>query len=504
MAEVSPPLGLLELASVARAEDAEVSVVDFNLLYHLDPRLRDWDFYATATELLLREQADVYGFTSMAVDSHVALELARLVKQAEPSCVTVFGGSHFSSSACEFLGCYPWVDYIARGEGESAFASLVRCLASGAVALCKDIPGLWSQSSTADKGASTVSPPPPAFDLVNIDAYFRLNPRRTLDFEASRGCRFKCAFCYSPLHYTEAHSFQIDETLCRLASLKRLGADHVFFVDDNFLNWPAFAVQFCRELDMARLGLQWTCYATFPQLNTNTILWMRRAGCAAVFSGIDAVGETSQCIFNKRFASNLGSMRCRIEQCVELGIVPTCAFLLSPPSHPCGADVNAVIGAALVAREAGAQVRLNTFTPYTGTPSQRGLPGRTEFDELKVRLLLDVPECVETNAYARSHPELFPFHARYVPKEEWTSFIGLSHCLFTLLHAHSVDLLQMWKLYGMSPVDFAEQILKEMQDIMLVPKERRREEELELASQLFGNVICGDSVSLPSEAGRTL
>jgi hypothetical protein len=62
----------------------------------------------------------------------------------------------------------------------------------------------------------------------------------------------------------------------------------------------------------------------------------------------------------------------------------------------------------------------------------------------------------------------------------------------------------MWKLYGMSPVDFAEQILKEMQDIMLVPKERRREEELELASQLFGNVICGDSVSLPSEAGRTL
>src|SRR5579864_2387636 len=95
--EIAPPLGLLRLAEAAANKfGASVAIEDFNLLYHLEPALRR-DFYDEAVRRLLALDADVYGFTSMGADSHVALELARRVKLANPFCKTVLGGPHFSS-----------------------------------------------------------------------------------------------------------------------------------------------------------------------------------------------------------------------------------------------------------------------------------------------------------------------------------------------------------------------------------------------------------------------
>src|ERR1039458_2482278 len=78
--ELAPPLRLLRLAGVAHNLGSTVHVEDYNLLWRLDARLQS-SFYETAADRLLSLDADIYGFTSMAVDSHVALELARLVKE---------------------------------------------------------------------------------------------------------------------------------------------------------------------------------------------------------------------------------------------------------------------------------------------------------------------------------------------------------------------------------------------------------------------------------------
>src|ERR1017187_1739283 len=113
--ELAPPLGLLRLARVAHELGAAVTVEDYNLLWHLDARLRS-SFYEAATERLLSLEGDVYGFTSMAVDSHVALELARRVKQHRPESSMMVGGTHFSSIAGELQGAFPWVDLVITGN----------------------------------------------------------------------------------------------------------------------------------------------------------------------------------------------------------------------------------------------------------------------------------------------------------------------------------------------------------------------------------------------------
>ena len=123
--ELAPPLGLLRLARAAHELDARVHVEDYNLLWHLDAQLRS-SFYDAATERLVGLEGDIYGFTSMAVDSHVALELARRVKQQRPESFIVLGGTHFSSIAETLPSAFPWVDMVVRGEGEGVFAALLR------------------------------------------------------------------------------------------------------------------------------------------------------------------------------------------------------------------------------------------------------------------------------------------------------------------------------------------------------------------------------------------
>lgn len=492
--EIAPPLGLLRLAGAARDAGAEATVVDFNLLSHTEPALQGSSFYEAAVERLLAEDADVYGFTSMAVDSHVSLHLARLIKQARPDALTAVGGTHFSSIADEVLVAYPWVDYVVKGEGEGAFCDLI----GGRVAAVPTVirSARWPREL-----------PEPAYDLVDLKTYFAVNPNRCLDFEGGRGCRFKCAFCYSPVHYGGPRLFDIGTTLEGLERLACLGAKHVFFVEDNFVNDPAHAVALCREIEGARLGVTWHCYATLPQLSSEVLTWMARAGCTSVFTGVDAVGQVSQRAYRKGFMRQKTDLERKLVECVEAGVTPTCAFLLSPPSHPCGKDFDETISVALMARNCGAQVRLNTLTLYNATRSLTDAALPSEPDSVKPKLMLDVPEVVEHNSYAQERPQLFPFHSRYVSAQEWKSFVTQAHCLFTLFLCYPQTLDALWADTGVSPSEIARRVLDETGDLLRIEKSLRRDAELAAAIPVLENLTAtsvGARALIEAESGVLL
>jgi hypothetical protein len=484
--EIAPPLGLLTLAKAAQFEGVEVSLIDFNLLCQVQPELRGESFYENAIDRLLAEGASVYGFTSMAVDSHVALHLARLLKQAQPDVTNVLGGPHFSSIANEVLENYPWIDFVIRGEAETTFGNLIRDLRTKQNSKSRSVVSLGSGKH---EGVS------PAYDLVNLGLYYNVNPRRSLNFEGGRGCRFKCSFCYSPGHYNGARTFAIDSKIKELSNLVDLGAKHVFFVEDNFLNEPRHAIAFSKELQNAGLDLTWNCYVTLPQLSGEVIAAMAKGGCTGVFAGVDAVGELTQRTLGKRFLRGETALAEKLAECVGAGITPTCAFLLSPPSHPCGGDTEQTLRVALTARNCGAEVRLNTLTLYNQTKLQREFDPSVEVDETKVRLMLDVPKTVERNEYAKANPRLFPFHARYVPSPEWALFVSRIHCLFTLLACYPMTLDYLWSEKDISPVVIANSILVTTGDLVSIEKQRRRDVELLAAINVLEELTTGSKTS---------
>ena len=189
------PLGLLCLAAAVR-RDLPVTHVEI------------WDAPAekcgwrTLQRRLTAERIDVLGVGEETVSAHEALRAARIVKDANPDCLVVAGGTYFAHAIETTLrdGC---VDAIVRGEGEQTFVELLRHADDrGAWA---DIQGLAYRGPTGSPVLTAPRPliadldtlPFPAYDLVDMEHYGHgsRNHPGLVSVEHSRGCVDNCSFC---------------------------------------------------------------------------------------------------------------------------------------------------------------------------------------------------------------------------------------------------------------------------------------------------------------------
>jgi radical SAM superfamily enzyme YgiQ (UPF0313 family) len=447
--ELAPPIGLLSLGAALEQEDVEVEVLDFNLQGIADNSFVQQDFYAKALKLIEEKAPDVVGFTSMVINSHVALELGKRLKADCPDVIIVLGGTHFSSIAEEVLSFYPWVDYVIKGEGEAPFRDLIRAIKKGSRLNADNAPanvafrdGERIVTSHFKKPYEDMDELPfPDYRLVNMEDYFKLNPDRVLDYEPGRGCIYKCSFCYSPVHYGPgAQSKTIDRILSDMEKLQSMGAYHLFFVQDNFLNNASLAKEICRAIAAAKFKLTWNCYTTLPQMTEEMIRLLGQAGCVNAFTGIDAVNADCQKEFLKKFYKGWEPLERTLKCCAEHNVVPTCAFMVENPMRGIE-NLDKTLMTALFAKCNGAGLRLNTLTLYNGTATDLALQDKTlTYSELKPRLLLDCPDIVHVNEYAHDRPSLFPFHNTFLPEEVWHKFTVGMHITFTLFNAFPMTL----------------------------------------------------------------
>ena len=491
--ELAPPLGLLTLAAAVRNDTTDVSILDFNLRGIADHPFVDKNFYAKACSEIAAKAPDVVGITSMVVNSHVALELARRLKAADPAVRIVLGGTHFSSIAEEVLRVYRWIDFVVLGEAELPFRELLRLLERGEAVRTANAPdGVAFRDGDRIVSSRKLKPfpsmdelPEPAWDLVDLQAYFDINTDCVIDYEPGRGCVYKCSFCYSPVHYGPGgQSKSIDRLLADMQHLQDLGARHLFFVQDNFLNSGRAAAELCRAIADAGFSLTWNCYATLPQMTPDVLSALGAAGCVNAFTGIDAVNEECQREYLKRFYRGWGPLEKTLRTAVDCGVTPTCAFLVENPSAGI-AQVDRTLVTALFARCVGAGLRLNTLTLYNGTPTETASASPLTYSELKPQLLLDCPDLVQVNDYARDHPRLFPFHNTFLHPELWQRFVFGMHIAYTLVHSFPMTLYRWVTEDGGSIWTMIEALVDRAPELLAIDPWERRRHERELFMQWF-------------------
>ena len=489
--DLAPPLGLLTVAAAVEQDGVDVALLDINLLGMRDHTWSQGDFYTRAVAAVAETRPDVVGFTSMVVESHVCLEMARRIKAADPGVMIVLGGPHFSAIAPDILRLYPWIDYVITGEGEWATRALLRFLRGKAAAsdlvnvAYRDGGGIRLDRRLKPL-ASMAELPPPAYHLVDLPLYFETNPMRLLDYEHGRGCIFKCAFCYSPVHWGQGEQVkEVDRIVEEVAHLYGLGARHLFFVQDNFPNSKPVARAICRGLVEARTGMTWNCYATLPHLTADFLDDLAAAGCQAVFVGVDAITADSQRAFGKPFFKGWEKLEERLGACLDRGIVPTCAFMIDIPEGDSKATDEALT-TALFVRNLGCGIRLNTLTLYNETESDLALRGRPRlYTELKPRLLLDTPEMIHDNPYARENPELFPFHHTFLPLTVYSQFVIGMHLAYTLFTSFPRTLLQYVLVDGGSLWGLLAGLADKLSDLVAISPVMRRPTEREMFLKEF-------------------
>ncbi len=449
--ELAPPLGLLTLAAILREEDVEVAIVDLNLACFLDRSLAGPAFYERASDRIAATAPDLVGFTSMAIESHVALELARLLKERDPEVKTVMGGPHFSAIAKEVLTFYAWVDFVVTGAGEAALLGLIRALRTNRpVSAVRNLAwmehGIFRLDRAPLSKTSFSDVPFPAFDLVNVNEYFMINPSRVLDIEHNRGCVLNCSFCYSANHWGRGEQSRCLERL--VADLQRyydLGARHLSFVGDNFLNSQTDGIGVADAIASANPGVTWRCWATLPQLTEDVAEAFGRAGCKYIFVGVDAVSARAKKDFRKSYYRGWPALRRSMERCLDRGIIPACAFLLYPDaSAESRADNEEALNVATRVNLIRCGVRLSPLTLYEGTGLASGDaadPVRTSTE--KARVLFQGHWMTVENSYAEERPWLFPYHSTIGPPERFAALVRGTHAGHTLLNNFAHTMMQV-------------------------------------------------------------
>jgi hypothetical protein len=173
-------------------------------------------------------------------------------------CDCFIGGlSYYPYDALAVLKDHPEVDFALTHETEVTAERFLRRIRRGDVDF-GDIPGLTWRGPDGpvanpphgpdDRIADLDALPWPAFDLLDMDAFFEVQrhafradliheypePRRILPLITSRGCRFRCMFCQHstmPVPW-RAHSAAYLEALVR-GMRERYRPDLLFFLDDN-------------------------------------------------------------------------------------------------------------------------------------------------------------------------------------------------------------------------------------------------------------------------------
>ena len=173
---------------------------------------RDVSFIDAMTDHLSEEETrarlgadkfDVIAATAITPAIYKAERILQIAKEEQPRAVTVLGGIHGSFMYKQVLTEAPWIDVVARGEGENVFLNLVRAIDDGTF---KSAPETVRGVAYADGGNIVATPaePPiqnldelcPDWGMLSWDKYNYIPMGVRLGVpNFARGCPFTCSFC---------------------------------------------------------------------------------------------------------------------------------------------------------------------------------------------------------------------------------------------------------------------------------------------------------------------
>ncbi len=192
-----------------------------------------------------------------------ALRMTRAVKARYPDLPTVWGGWHpslFPTATLDEAG----IDVSVQGQGEGTFVELVE-------ALRQDHPlGALPGLTYRQEGRTCQNPPRlledmdllPAhrYDLLDVEAYFKLKGQRQLDYISSTGCHFRCAFCADPFVFKRSWVAIGPERMGKEldALWHRYRFTELAFQDETFFTYKKRIAAIAEQILSRNLAFDWT------------------------------------------------------------------------------------------------------------------------------------------------------------------------------------------------------------------------------------------------------
>jgi anaerobic magnesium-protoporphyrin IX monomethyl ester cyclase len=284
-----PNLGIASIGATL-ADRHDVYLID------LVRKRRRLKRYLTHTLMGIRPR--LVGFSTMTWQYATCLKIIELVRRLLPEVHIVIGGYHPTLMYRE-IGAAPeaaGIDFMIRGEGETAFRDLVSALEGrGRV---EEIPSL----SYKVNGHFHHNPQGDLLDLARLPLPIRDKRRLTWGYhimnhrcevmETSRGCTRTCNFCSIRHMYGRAfRAFPIERILADIDDIYHTRKVRwIFVADDNMVLDPDRVIALCEAIIARRYrNLYFVVQADCVTMarNETMVRMMARAGFRSIFLGIE-------------------------------------------------------------------------------------------------------------------------------------------------------------------------------------------------------------------------
>lgn len=329
-----PPLSLAYLSAVFKKNGVEPDIYDTT--FEKNPR--SW-----LLDRLAEKCYEFVGISAMITQIRDALEVARTVKFFHPKTKVIIGGPQ-ATVMPERVIEHPAVDAVCIGEGESVAEELSKSADLG------EIGGVWyKKNGEVIKNAS--SPlvdlndiPLPDFDGLRMDRYLEnwfqmdsVSPDlRGMPLMASRGCPYHCAYCQPTLDKLFGKKLRKRSPDSIVKELRKrvqdFGINAFIFVDDTFPADRKWAIEVCRTLESAGLGLKWGANVRADLVDEELLSAMKRAGLAKIFIGVESASDRIlREIYRK--GTTINQVSRAVECAKKLGIKVQGYFMLGAPTE---------------------------------------------------------------------------------------------------------------------------------------------------------------------------
>ena len=332
------PLGLLTLYKILSdaGHDCRIYVPHEEAVdkVETDTKIKHWAAETVVTN------PDCVGFSTMCVSYPLILLLAKAVKQLLPSTCIVLGGPQATVVAEESMAVFPWIDYVVRGEADSAILEFVNVITE------KKKPCEISNLTYRTNGKIISTPLAPllkdldSLPLPDYQAYphfeealfggdYRLK-KKFIPLEAGRGCPYGCSFCStSKFWYRHRRQKSPDLLVEQINSVARKHKistitliQDLFAVEGDWLN------NFLRTME-ACSSINWICNLRADSIEAETFSDMKRAGCIGILFGIESGSQRVQKLIGKNL--DIAETRKTIEAAVVSGIMVKTSFIVGFP-----------------------------------------------------------------------------------------------------------------------------------------------------------------------------
>ncbi|HVS36420.1 MAG TPA: radical SAM protein [Gemmataceae bacterium] len=235
------------------------------------------------------------GFTCYLWNIERALWIARRLKQLRPGVRVVLGGPEITADNAWVLNA-PDCDFAVIGEGEQTFANLLLALLDDETPPVP-IAGLYVAPRSSPRFRPGHAPAfrTPMPDLNHLPSPYLAGvldaaDERMMLLETTRGCVFKCKFCYYPKSYDRQYYLSRENILAGLRHAVDHGAREVFLLDPTLNQRRDFA-EFLRTLADGNPGRRFTYFGELrgEGIAEETARLLREANFTEVEVGLQSV-----------------------------------------------------------------------------------------------------------------------------------------------------------------------------------------------------------------------